>query len=82
MARSHLNSGISKDCGFAGTLDLKSDERAARMAPVERLLTELLSQRASARLTGVSRSTIIARLKKSRPPGSSLSASGFRPPRT
>jgi transposase-like protein len=70
---------VCKDCGFAGTLDLKSDERAARMSLVERLLTERLSRRAIARLTGVSRSTIIARLKKNRPSNSAPSASGFRP---
>ncbi len=51
-------------CHFHSTIDLKTDERAKKMADVERLHHERVSQRGIARVTGVSRSTIIKWLKK------------------
>jgi len=54
-----------KHCHFYGTLDTKDQERAAKRHLVDQLHLERLSQRAIARITGVSRSTIIKGLKKS-----------------
>src|SRR5262249_15248541 len=53
-----------QQCGFYGTLDTKEQERAAKRPLVEALHLERLSQRAMARITGMSRSTIIQLLKK------------------
>lgn len=53
-----------KACHFHSTIDLQTDERAKKMADVERLHHERVSQRGIARVTGVSRSTIIKWLKK------------------
>jgi transposase-like protein len=55
-------------CGFYGTLNTTEQERAAKRQLVEALHLERLSQRAMARSTGRSRSTIMKRLKKSPPP--------------
>ncbi len=54
-----------KACNMYGTLDPKEPERAAVYTQVEKLHLERLSQRAIARITGISRSTIIKLLKKS-----------------
>ena len=51
-------------CNFHSTIDTKMEERAKKMADVERLHHERVSQRGIARVTGVSRSTIIKWLKK------------------
>ena len=53
-----------KDCHFYGTLATKDAEREAQRRLVEHLHLERLSQRAIARITGMSRSTIIKLLKK------------------
>jgi len=53
-----------KDCNFYGTLDTKEDERRHQQQTVERLHQERLSQRAIARITGMSRNTIAALVKK------------------
>lgn len=53
-----------KDCNFHSTIDTKTEERAKKRADVERLHHERVSQRGIARVTGVSRSTIIEWLKK------------------
>jgi transposase-like protein len=52
------------DCHGYGTLDTKEAEREAQRQLVEQLHLERLSQRAIARITGMSRSTIIKVLKK------------------
>ena len=54
-----------KQCNCYGTLDTKDQQRAEQKCLVERLHLERLSQRAIARVTGMSRSTIIKILKKS-----------------
>jgi transposase-like protein len=54
-----------KACHFYGTLETKDAEREAQRQLVEQLQLERLSQRAIARITGMSRSTIIQILKKS-----------------
>ncbi len=51
-------------CNFHSTVDTRIEERAKKMADVERLHHERVSQRGIARVTGVSRSTIIEWLKK------------------
>jgi len=53
-----------KTCGVPTTTDDAARERAAKEALVEKLHLERVSQRGIARLTGMSRSTIIQRLKK------------------
>jgi transposase-like protein len=58
-----------KACGVHTTTDDAARERAAQQALVDQLHLERVSQRGIARLTGMSRSTIIKRLKKrSSPP--------------
>lgn len=54
-----------KDCNLYGTLDTKDQERRARQKTVEQLHQERLSQRAIARITGMSRNTIAAVVRKS-----------------
>ena len=54
-----------KECHFYGTLDTKTQERAQKYAHIEQLHRERISQRGIARVTGVSRTTIIKLLKKS-----------------
>jgi insertion element IS1 protein InsB len=51
-------------CGVYTTTDTQSRARQAQMELVERLHTERVSQRGIARVTGVSRPTIIAWLRK------------------
>ncbi len=53
-----------KDCNAYGTLDTKEHERQLRRETVERLHLERLSQRAIARTTGMSRTTIAGIVKK------------------
>ncbi|MBX3080071.1 MAG: hypothetical protein KF716_00465 [Anaerolineae bacterium] len=53
-----------KACGVHTTTDEAARERAAQEALMEQLHLERVSQRGIARLTGMSRSTIIKRLKK------------------
>jgi transposase-like protein len=53
-----------KACGIHTTTDAAARERAAKEALVDDLHLERVSQRGIARLTGMSRSTIIKRLKK------------------
>jgi transposase-like protein len=53
-----------KACGVHTTTDAAARERAAKEAMVDNLPLERVSQRGIARLTGMSRSTIIKRLKK------------------
>ena len=53
-----------KACGVHTTTDAAARERAAKEALVDNLHLERVSQRGIARLTAVSRSTIIKRLKK------------------
>jgi transposase-like protein len=53
-----------KACGIHTTTDAAARERAAKEALVDKLHLERVSQRGMARLTGMSRSTIIKRLKK------------------
>ncbi len=48
-----------KSCNFYGTMDIKQAEREHKRFLVEKLHQERLSQRAIARITGMSRSTII-----------------------
>ncbi len=57
-----------KDCGIHTTTDDAARERAANEALVENLHLERVSQRGIARVTGMSQSTIINRLKKDLPP--------------
>jgi transposase-like protein len=54
-----------KDCNFYSTLDTLDAQRAEQRATAERLYLERLSQRAIARITGLSRSTVSAIVKKS-----------------
>lgn len=54
-------------CGIYTTTDAAARERAAKLALVEQLHTERVSQRGIARVTGISRPTIIAYLKKTLP---------------
>lgn len=49
-----------KDCHLYGTLDTKDHERRQQQRTVEQLHQERLSQRAIARITGMSRNTIAA----------------------
>jgi transposase-like protein len=56
------------DCHCYGTLETKAAERAAQRQLVAQLHRERLSQRAIARITGMSRSRIIKILKKSLSP--------------
>ena len=53
-----------KACGVHTTTDAAARERAVKEALVNNLHLERVSQRGIARLTGMSRSTIIKRLKK------------------
>jgi len=53
-----------KSCGIYTTTDDAARERATKEALVEQLHLERVSQRGIARVTGMSRSTIIKRLKK------------------
>ena len=53
-----------KSCGFSGSLMTKDNERTQRRELVEKLHLERVSQRGIARLLGISRTTIIAMLKK------------------
>ena len=53
-----------KTCSFYGTLDTKEKERAEQRHLVEKLHHERVSQRGIARITGLSRNTIIKLLKK------------------
>jgi transposase-like protein len=53
-----------RDCGVYTTTDASEQQRQEKMEQVERLHNERLSQRGIARLTGVSRPTIIAWLRK------------------
>ena len=57
-----------KGCNAYGTLDTKDQERAHKRATVEKLALERLSQRASARTTGMSRMTVAAILKNVQTP--------------
>ena len=52
-----------KDCNFSSTLELQDLERRLKEEQVEKLSLERMSQRAIARITGVSRMTI-AKLQK------------------
>ncbi len=52
-------------CGYHGYFTSALEQRQARYAQVESLLTERLSQRAIVRQTGVSRMTVAKILKKS-----------------
>ncbi len=54
-------------CNTYTTTDAAARERAAKLALVEQLHTERVSQRGIARVTGLSRPTIIAYLKKTLP---------------
>jgi transposase-like protein len=54
-----------KNCNAYGTLDTKARERHLRGEAVARLHLERLSQRAIARTTGMSRTTIAGIVKKS-----------------
>jgi transposase-like protein len=53
-----------KACGIYTTTEDATRERATKEALVEQLHLERVSQRGIARVTGMSRSTIIKRLKK------------------
>ena len=55
-----------KACHRYGTLDTYEAERERQRHLVEQLHTERVSQRGIARITGLSRTTIIKWLKKSR----------------
>ena len=57
-----------KACGIYTTTDDAARERATKEALAEKLHLERVSQRGIARVTGLSRSTIIKRLKKDLPP--------------
>ena len=63
----HTRSGQQKmrckDCNFSSTLELQDLERRLKEEQVEKLSLERMSQRAIARITGVSRMTI-AKLQK------------------
>lgn len=52
-------------CGYHGYFTSALEQRQARYAQVEKLLSERLSQRAIVRATGVSRMTVAKILKKS-----------------
>ncbi len=54
-----------KACNRYGTLDTRQAEREHQQHVVEQLHAERVSQRGIARVTGVSRTTIIKWLKKS-----------------
>ena len=62
------NTGAQKyhcrTCGFYGTLETQDARRAECAALVTRLTWERVSQRAIARIAGVSRNTVIALVKK------------------
>ena len=64
----HTQAGAQKyhcrTCGFYGTLETQDARRAECAALVRRLSLERVSQRAIARIAGVSRNTVIALLKK------------------
>ena len=57
-----------RDCGVYTTTDAAARERAQKIVLVEQLHHERVSQRGIARVSGVSRPTIIAWLKKSLSP--------------
>jgi transposase-like protein len=54
-----------KGCGIYTTTEAAAQERVVREELVEKLQVERLSQRAIARISGMSRTTIAKRLKKS-----------------
>ncbi len=54
-----------KTCNSYGTLDTHAAHRQQQRALVEQLHSERVSQRGIARITGLSRMTVIAWLKKS-----------------
>lgn len=56
-----------KMCGAHTTTDAAAREYAAKRELLEKLLLERVSQRAIARITGLSRSTVIKYLKKRKP---------------
>lgn len=68
-------------CGVYTTSDTRAQERQAQLELVERLHTERVSQRGIARITGLSRPTIIAWLRKKvfRPIGMTLTPKMGRP---
>jgi insertion element IS1 protein InsB len=70
-----------RDCGVYTTTDTREQERQAQMELVERLHNERVSQRGIARISGVSRPTIIAWLRKKvfRPIGKMLTPTMGRP---
>jgi insertion element IS1 protein InsB len=70
-----------RDCGVYTTTDAREQQRQEKMAWVEKLHNERVSQRGIARLTGVSRPTIIAWLRKKafRPIGRTLTPMMGRP---
>jgi transposase-like protein len=53
-----------RDCGVYTVTDDRAQERATKMELVEKLHREQMSQRGIARVTGVSRPTIIRWLRK------------------
>lgn len=53
-----------KNCNFYSTLDLKKTELMEKTELIEKLFLERLSQRAIARITGVSYPTIVKIIKK------------------
>src|SRR4051794_25722469 len=58
-----------QDCNFYSPLDLQQAQREERFRQVERLSLERLSQRAIARITGLSRMTVASLLApRERPP--------------
>ena len=54
-----------KDCRRYGTLETQDAKRQQQRRMIEQLHTERVSQRGIARITGLSRTTIIKWLKKS-----------------
>jgi insertion element IS1 protein InsB len=70
-----------RECGVYTTTDTQEQKRQAQMELVERLHSERVSQRGIARVTGVSRPTIIAWLRKKafRPIGKTLTPMMGRP---
>jgi insertion element IS1 protein InsB len=70
-----------RDCGVYTTSHTREQERQRQMELVEKLHTERVSQRGIARITGVSRPTIIAWLRKKvfRPIGRTLTPMMGRP---
>src|SRR5262245_26869850 len=80
----HTKSGQQKfhckDCNFYGRLDTKEYERRHQQQTGEQLHQERLSQRAIARITGMSRNTIAALVKKAPTPiGETITPISQRP---